>query len=122
MNLIWNREYTPYIAYEHSKLANILFVKELSTRLSKQQTVNAVHPGIIDSNLWRHVPEDRKKYKLTSVKFGAATSIFVSTCSSLENVTGEYFLNCKIGKSSVFSNDSELAKKLWKISEEIISK
>lgn len=119
-DLIWNRKYTPYTAYGHSKLANILFVKELSTRLSKQQTVNAVHPGIIDSNLWRHVPKDRKKYKLNSVQFGATTSVFVATNTTLENVTGKYFVNCKISKPSVFSEDPKLIKKLWKVSEEIV--
>ncbi len=119
-DLEWNRKYTPYSAYGHSKLANILFVKGLSTRLSNQQTVNAIHPGIVDSDLWRHVPEDRKKYNLVGVEYGAATSVFVATSSELDNVTGEYFMNCKIGKPSQFSSDLELIQKLWNVSEEIL--
>ena len=77
-DLSWKRKYSAWSAYAHSKLANILFVKELAKRLKPNQIVNAVHPGIIDSDLWRNSPEDKKKYSLKSVEIGAATSVYLA--------------------------------------------
>lgn len=43
-------------AYNQSKLANILFTRELAKRLrGTNVTVNAVHPGIVDTDLFRHM-------------------------------------------------------------------
>lgn len=119
-DLSWNRKYSPWTAYAHSKLANILFVKELAKKLKPSQKVNAVHPGIIDSNLWRHSPEDKKKYKVKSVEFGATTSVYLSINDIKES--GKYFTNCKLGKESTLAQNEEKAKDLWLISTEIIEK
>lgn len=51
-----DKEYDPGAAYNQSKLANILFTKELAKRLQGTGvTVNAVHPGIVDTQLFRHM-------------------------------------------------------------------
>ena len=119
-DLSWERKYSPWTAYAHSKLANILFVKELAKRLKPGQTTNAVHPGIIDSDLWRNSPEDKKKYSLKSVEVGAATSVYLAKEDS--NLTGEYFTNCKLAKASKIAQDEEMAKKLWEVSSRVIEK
>ncbi len=119
--MAWSRPYKAWSAYGYSKLANILFVKELANQLPKEQTVNALHPGIIDSNLWRHVPSEASKYKLKSVEHGAATGVFLATHSSVEGVTGQYFTNCAPGKASSNANNVELASQLWDRTEEIVS-
>jgi len=119
-DLSWERKYSPWTAYAHSKLANILFVKALAKRLKPGQRTNAVHPGIIDSNLWRNAPNDKKKYALKSVEFGAATSVFLAIDES--NLTGQYFSNCKPAKTSPLAEDEQMAQKLWALSIEIIDK
>ena len=47
---------------------------------------------------------------------GAKTSIFVATSPSLDNVSGEYFANCKPGKIKPWAKDDVAAERLWEIS------
>ena len=55
-NLSGEKGYAPWTAYGQSKLANLLFAKHLATRLPKPgQTANAVHPGIIRTQLQRNL-------------------------------------------------------------------
>ena len=117
-DLSWERKYSPWTAYAHSKLANILFVKELAKRLKLGQTTNAVHPGIIDSELWRNSPEDKKKYTLKSVEIGAATSVYLAIDEG--DITGQYFTKCKLAKTSALAQDEQMAQRLWEVSSEVI--
>ncbi len=55
-DLAAERRYAPWRAYGQSKLANILFARELARRLAgTRKTANAVHPGVIRTNLGRHM-------------------------------------------------------------------
>jgi NAD(P)-dependent dehydrogenase (short-subunit alcohol dehydrogenase family) len=49
------KDYKPWVAYGQSKLANVLFTYELARRvpLSSRITVNALHPGVVDTELGR---------------------------------------------------------------------
>ncbi|MFY0627904.1 MAG: SDR family NAD(P)-dependent oxidoreductase [Reichenbachiella sp.] len=123
-DLSWERPYKPWAAYGHSKLANILFSKELSKRLSVGQTSNSLHPGVIDSSLWRHLPSDeaermKNNFGAKSTALGAATSVFLAVHPSVSGVTGAYFSNGKIGKATALAQDPIQAKKLWDVSEEL---
>ena len=88
--------------------------------LKPGQTTNAVHPGIIDSDLWRNSPEAKKKYSLKSVEIGAATSVYLAIDDS--NLTGQYFTKCKPTKASVLAQDERMAQRLWEVSSEIVDK
>ncbi|HZO14955.1 MAG TPA: SDR family oxidoreductase [Polyangiaceae bacterium] len=128
-NLSGERDYNAWRAYGQSKLANILFVKELAKRLaSTDKTANAVHPGVIATNLSRSSPiVVRAALKVAVPLFlkseaqGAATQVFVATHPKAAGVSGEYFSDCNVGKSSHFSKDAELAARLWKESEKIVA-
>jgi NAD(P)-dependent dehydrogenase (short-subunit alcohol dehydrogenase family) len=119
-DLAWNRKYSPWTAYAHSKLANLLYVREMKNHLKPGQNINAVHPGIIDSNLWRHSPNDKKKYKLKAVEFGASTSVYLAVNEIKE--TGKYFTNSKLGKESKLAQNKEMAAELWLKSVQVIEK
>jgi WW domain-containing oxidoreductase len=114
-NLSYDFPYSAWSAYGLSKLANILFTKELAKRLKPNQSVVCLHPGIIDSNLWRNVPEDKEKYKTKGVEFGAASSVFL--CNSSKELNGAYLSGGKVTSPSKYAQGESLGKQLWELSE-----
>lgn len=129
-NLDGSLGYSPWRAYGQSKLANLLFARELSRRLEGSgRTANAVHPGVISTGLWDNLPPVfDSALKLTTPLFlktveqGAATSSFVLTHPSLDDVSGEYFADANVATSSKHGRDLELARKLWAKTEEIVGR
>jgi NAD(P)-dependent dehydrogenase (short-subunit alcohol dehydrogenase family) len=126
-NLDGSKGYSDIRNYGQSKMANVLFAKELARRFAgTKRTANAVHPGVIATNLTRYIhPVFAAIFNATSPLFlknvpqGAATEVYVATHPSLAGVSGEYFADCNIAKSRRDSCDPELAKKLWAASEKI---
>lgn len=125
-NLSGARGYRPSRAYGQSKLANLLFAKELARRFDgTARTANAVHPGVIQTNLGRSMPSVAQvglrvlsPLVFKTVGQGAATQCYVATQPGL-TASGEYFADCNIARSSSLSRDPELARRLWDESERI---
>ncbi len=114
-------------AYAQSKLANILFTRELSEQLENHNvTVNCLHPGVVASNFTDNMPGwvqplmGFAKIFMISPEKGAATSIFLATSPEVAEISGEYFVKKKIAKTSPAAKDRALAKKLWLVSEELV--
>lgn len=126
-NLSGERGYSAWKAYGQSKLANLLFARELSRRLPRPgQTANAVHPGVIATNLGRNMPSWAQTglsllgpLALKNVAQGAATQCYVATHPGAV-ANGEYFVDCNIAVSSRKGRDPALAKRLWEASERIV--
>ena len=115
--------------YSQSKLANVLFTRELARRLKdKGITVNCCHPGAVATNIGidretgfgKTITGLLKPFFQTPAE-GARTAIFLSTDDSVKDITGEYFYRCKIANSSRRSKDMNLAKKLYEFSEQIVN-
>jgi len=121
--------YDKWKAYGQSKLANLLFARALARRLAgSSRTANAVHPGVIKTNLGRHMSAVQRvgmsiagAVAFKSIAEGAATQCFVATHPSLDAVTGEYFADCNVHRSSRAGRDAELAERLWTVSEQIVA-
>ena len=122
------RGYNVVRAYSQSKLANVLFAKELSKMLKDRGiTVNCCHPGAVATNMGvsretgfgKTITGLLKPFFQTPAE-GARTAIFLATDESVKDISGEYFYRCKIAKSSRRSNDPELAKKLYEFSEALV--
>jgi NAD(P)-dependent dehydrogenase (short-subunit alcohol dehydrogenase family) len=128
-NLTGERGYSPWKAYGQSKLANLLFAKQLAKRLSgTTKTANAIHPGVIRTNLGRTMPSIMRlalsigePLFLKSAAQGAATQCYVATNPNLATVSGEYFLDCDIAEPTRFARDPALAARLWDESERIVA-
>ena len=126
-NLQFERgRYNGVQAYRQSKLANILFTKELARRSrGTGVTSNCYHPGGVRTNLVQSSPWHYRLIWLiitpflVSPKKGADTAIYLASSSVLENISGEYFVNRKPAHPSGFADDSQVALNLWKISEEL---
>ncbi|EDM78504.1 possible dehydrogenase [Plesiocystis pacifica SIR-1] len=133
-NLDGRKGYAPWANYGQSKLANLLFARELDRRLAAsehpQRSANAVHPGVIPTPLGRHVSKATwftfsvlGKPFLKTVHEGAATQCFVATHASVGGggLRGQYFADSNVAESSAHGSDMALAAKLWQVSEEIVA-
>lgn len=114
--------------YSQSKLANVLFTRELARRLKdKGITVNCCHPGAVATNIGidretgfgKTITGLLKPFFQTPAE-GARTAIFLATDDSVKDITGEYFYRCRIAHSSRRSKDMNLAKKLYEFSEQLV--
>ncbi|MFX1585954.1 MAG: SDR family oxidoreductase [Promethearchaeota archaeon] len=118
-----NKKYGAFKNYGVSKLALTLFTYELSRRLEGTRvTVNAVHPGVVRSNLGRDQSAFSRGFQKTffkSPRKGAATSIYLASSPDVEGITGKYFIKKQPKKSSNESYNEEYAKRLWEISAEM---
>ncbi len=114
-NLSGDRGYRPWTAYGQSKLANVLFAKELARRMSGSgKTANALHPGVINTNLARSASVVvRVAYRigeplaLKSIPQGASTECYVAVHPNVEGISGEYFSHCNIARPNAIANDRQ---------------
>ncbi|XP_034107861.2 retinol dehydrogenase 14-like isoform X2 [Drosophila albomicans] len=123
------KSYSPRKAYGQSKLANILFTRELAKRLEGTNvTVNALHPGVVETELSRHVPIFNNPIFgflispliwliFKTPKNGAQTTLYAALDPDLNGVTGLYFSDCKPKEVSAAAKDANSAKRLWEESE-----
>lgn len=119
------QSYSKWPAYCQSKLANVLFTRELAKRLKDfNVTVNSLHPGVVRTELSRNLAILQYSvlplYPFTkSPKSGAQTSIMLAVDPDLEGVTGKYFADCRINEECAAAQCDETAKWLWEISERV---
>lgn len=116
-------------AYGDSKLANILFTREVARRAAAAGVVaNCFHPGFVKSGFGANnsgvigrgiqlvaslVARDAKK--------GAETLIWLATSEEAGSVSGEYFMDKKPARRSRRAKDDGLAGRLWELSEQLVS-
>ena len=125
-DLSFERHYWMLGPYSASKLGNIYFSRELARRLEGTNiTVNAVHPGLIFTNLglgnntafgkkiiarvWRLFAKDESE--------GQVSVVWAATAPELEGVTGKYIADCKVVRPKPIALRDDLARRLWDVSE-----
>jgi NAD(P)-dependent dehydrogenase (short-subunit alcohol dehydrogenase family) len=122
-----SQDYTGWKAYRRSKLANILFTRELARRLQGTGvTANCLHPGFVatgfgDNNpgIWRIMIGIAKRISAIPVESGAKTPVYVACSSELDGTTGKYFEKCREQEPDPTAQDDEAAAQLWKESEKL---
>ncbi len=122
------KSYSGFKVYSYSKLANILFTRELARRLEGSGvTANCLHPGVVATDfggdgeargLWGLAFKLYRPFMLSPEK-GARTTVHVACDPDLQGVSGEYFADCAKGSSTKASQDMEAAARLWEVSEEM---
>lgn len=143
-------EYDPWDSYGRSKTANVLFTVELARRHPAPELVAlAVHPGMIMTELGRHLTEETMKQMMErsaeraeasgqeatggmsfkSVEAGAATQVWAATASELAGHSGAYLGDCQLGVAGGnptgngyvgYALDASNARALWALSEELV--
>ena len=115
-------------AYGQSKLGNILFTKQLAKKLQKDGvTVNAIHPGGVNTSLGnqnnsllgRVLKIILKPFFRSPLK-GANTIIYLAEIDGL-SITGAYWVDERVAKTSHYSKNEAEAEKLWRLSEKLVN-
>ncbi|XP_072536148.1 retinol dehydrogenase 13 [Salminus brasiliensis] len=125
------RPYNSLVSYRQSKLANVLFSKELARRMRGAGVSSySLHPGVIRTELGRHVeswyPLMKTLLSLPSILLmktpwqGAQTSIYCAVTEGLENKSGGYFSDCAEREPAPEGKDDEVAQRLWKESARLV--
>jgi NAD(P)-dependent dehydrogenase (short-subunit alcohol dehydrogenase family) len=113
-------------AYADSKLLVIYFTKSLAKRLStKKITVNALHPGVIATDVFREYPKWFSKLLnlfISTPEKGSRPSVYLATSDEVKGLTGKYFYKTKIKETAHVANDEELAENIWKKTEELLAR
>jgi NAD(P)-dependent dehydrogenase (short-subunit alcohol dehydrogenase family) len=108
--------YDPFVAYGRSKTANILFAVAFDQRhRDRRVRAAAVHPGVIETELARHVDpsrieniikqmndqlvaEGKGPFEWKTIPQGAATSVWAGVVAPAREIGGRYCENCHVGK------------------------
>lgn len=128
-NLTGEKSYSSWTAYGQSKFANLVFAKELARRFAgSKRTANAVHPGVISTNLWRNMGSGMSAVLgvvgalgFKSAAQGAATEVLAAVHPFVAGISGKYFADCNVAKSRPDADDPALGKRLWEVTEKIVA-
>lgn len=123
-----SRGYSGWRAYQRSKLANILFTRELARRLEGTGvTANCLHPGFVatgfgDNNrgVWRLGIAIAKLVAAIPVRRGAETPVYLASSPEIEGISGKYFIKCREWQPSAAAQDDSAAARLWQESERLM--
>jgi NAD(P)-dependent dehydrogenase (short-subunit alcohol dehydrogenase family) len=112
--------------YGRSKLANILFTRELARRLAGTSvTANCLHPGVVKTRFGESsggfagllIPFLRPFF--ISPEAGADTIVYLASSPDVVGMTGGYFAKRKLTEPSAAARDDAAAKRLWIESEKL---
>jgi NAD(P)-dependent dehydrogenase (short-subunit alcohol dehydrogenase family) len=125
-NLQFEHGYRGFKVYCRSKLANILFTRELAKRLSGTNvTANSLHPGFVatrfgdESGGWFAGAVKLAKLTAISEEEGARTIIYLASSPEVEGKSGGYYYKCAPHRPTSGALDDEAARKLWDVSAKI---
>ncbi len=117
-------------AYAQSKLANVLFTRELARRLDGSGvTANCLHPGVVrtgfgssddTTGLERLAMLAGSPFFVNATR-GARTTVFLASSPAVAGRTGGYYVRCREHRPSSVARDPEAARHLWQISEQLIA-
>ncbi len=118
--------YLPMLAYGNSKLANILFTRELARRLSGTTvTASCLHPGTVSTRFghtgrpWLRLGVAIGAPLLRSPQSGARTVVYLASSAAVSGQSGGYYVSCKRRQPSRAARDDDLARRLWDVSAKL---
>jgi len=125
-DLQFEQRFKPFPVYGQSKLANILFTRQLARELEGSGvTVNAMHPGGVRTGLGQQNagPLLKVLYKpislvLRNPEKGAETAVYLCADAAVEQTSGGYWKDLKQRRLRPHATDDEAAQQLWQLSLE----
>lgn len=128
-DLMMEKSYTPLSAYNQSKLANVLFTRELARRLKEANITGvntySLHPGVIKTEVTRHFGAAKMLYGMLgpfikNAEQGAQTTLHCALDDGAAKETGLYYRDCAVLTPSTAARDDVKAAKLWDVSVELV--
>ncbi|XP_038607598.1 retinol dehydrogenase 13 isoform X1 [Tachyglossus aculeatus] len=132
-DLNWEKKkFNTKAAYCQSKLANVLFSRELARRLEGTGvTANSLHPGVANTDLGRHTGMHNSMFSsavlgplfwllVKSPRLAAQPSVYLAVAEELEGVSGKYFDSMREKEPAPQAQDEEVAKRLWVTSAQLV--
>jgi NAD(P)-dependent dehydrogenase (short-subunit alcohol dehydrogenase family) len=120
------RHYLAMLAYSNSKLANILFTRELARRLDASAvTANCLHPGTVRTGFgstgstWLRLGLAVVHPLLRSAQSGADTVLYLASSPQVSGHSGGYYVSRKRREPSRAARDDQAARRLWEISAQL---
>ena len=121
------RGYSGWRAYQQSKLANILFNRELARRQNETGvTATCLHPGVVRTGFGRQGPALIRFGTRIAGMFllppnkGADTAIWLASSPEVEGASGGYYEKRRLANSSRAARDPVAATRLWELSERMV--
>ncbi|KAM3872919.1 retinol dehydrogenase 13 [Diretmus argenteus] len=125
------RPYSSLASYQQSKLANILFSRELAHRMrGTGVTAYSLHPGVIRTELGRHVESwfpllgallaAPSLLLMKTPTQGCQTSVYCAVTPGLEERSGGYFSDCAEKETAPEGRDDVAARRLWEESARLV--
>jgi len=119
--------YSGWLAYRRSKLANILFTRELARRLAGTGvTANCLHPGFVatefgnnNGGAFRAALSVAKRFMAISPQQGGETLVYAASAKEIAGMSGVYFDKNRPRAPSEAAQDDDAAKRLWTMSEKL---
>jgi len=118
--------YSAMLAYSGSKLANILFTRELARRLEGTRvTANCLHPGTVRTrfgqtgSVWLRIGLMIGGPFLRSPESGARTVVYLASSPDVGDSSGGYYVSGKRREPSRAATNDETAARLWEISAKL---
>ncbi len=123
------RNYSGWLAYRRSKLANILFTSELAQRLSGSGvTSNCLHPGFVATSFgdnnggpFRLAVGLAKRFMAISQQQGGETLVYAASAPEIAGLSGVYFDKNRPREPSAAAQNAEAAARLWNASGQLAS-
>ena len=127
-DLNWvRRRYSALGAYGATKLANIMFTRELARKLDGTGiTVNCLHPGVVATHIFAGLGILGALFGVLSKPFllnpvqGARTTVHLASAESVAETSGLFFNRSEPAETSRLARDDTLARRLWQISEQLV--
>jgi NAD(P)-dependent dehydrogenase (short-subunit alcohol dehydrogenase family) len=120
------RSFSGWRAYGQSKLANILFTRELARRIEGTGvTATCLHPGVVRTGFGRNGPGFIRiwfklfGFLLLTPEKGADTAIWLASSPAVEGASGGYYEKRKLAEPDAPARDPESARRLWEMSEKM---
>lgn len=132
------KEYHAWSGYGQSKTANILFTRQLATKLADRGIVSlTIHPGVIfGTSLGQHATQElfdsvnEVAMRETGQPFtmgvpktleqGTSTALVAALDPRLENQSGSYLEDCTVHPLRDYAASPENAQRLWTLSEQLV--